>query len=190
MYASPDRRLVFDVNDFDETLPAPFDWDIKRLAASFAVAARENGFDDHHAHAAARSTARSYRTEMAKYAAMRFLEVWYSRIDVEEVSRQFDALQTKQAVRRRHRDIEKARRSTSLRAFLKMSEQVGSVGTDGDVPSEFLITWSERRHREPGPGPGPPELLLGDAAVAWPGRRGQRPGQPAQPPAPELASAP
>ena len=124
MYAAPDRRLVFDVNDFDETLPAPFDWDIKRLAASFAVAARDNGFDDRDAYAAARLTVRSYRTEMANYAAMRFLEVWYSRIDVDEVSRLFDALQTKEAVRRRHRDIKKAQRSTSLRAFLKMCEQV------------------------------------------------------------------
>ena len=124
MYAAPDRRLVFDVNDFDETLPAPFDWDIKRLAASFAVAARDNGFDDHDAHTAARLTVRSYRTEMANYAAMRFLEVWYSRINVDEVSELFDALQTKKAVRRRHRDIKKAQRSTSLRAFLKMCEQV------------------------------------------------------------------
>lgn len=124
MYAAPDRRLVFDVNDFDETLPAPFDWDIKRLAASFAVAARDNGFDDHDAHTAARLTVRSYRTEMANYAAMRFLEVWYSRINVDEVSKLFDALQTRKAVRRRHRDIKKAQRSTSLRAFLKMCEQV------------------------------------------------------------------
>src|ERR1035441_4638585 len=54
MFAAPDRRLVFDVNDFDETLPAPFDWDVKRLAASFAVAARENGFADRAAHTAAR----------------------------------------------------------------------------------------------------------------------------------------
>jgi uncharacterized protein (DUF2252 family) len=124
MYAAPDRRLVFDVNDFDETLPAPFEWDVKRLAASFAVAARENGFKDRHAHTAARLTVRSYRTEMANYATMRFLEVWYSRIDIDEVSRLFDALQSKAAVRRRHRDIAKARRSTSLRAFLKMCVQV------------------------------------------------------------------
>ena len=65
MYAAPDRRLVFDVDDFDETLPAPFEWDVKRLAASFAVAARDNGFNDRDAHAAARLAARSYRTEMA-----------------------------------------------------------------------------------------------------------------------------
>jgi uncharacterized protein (DUF2252 family) len=124
MYAAPDRRLVFDVNDFDETLPAPFDWDVKRLAASFAVAARDNGFRDRDAHTAARLTARSYRTEMANYAAMRFLKVWYSRIDIDEVSRLFDAVQSKKAVRRRHRDIEKARRRTSLQAFLKMCDQV------------------------------------------------------------------
>jgi uncharacterized protein (DUF2252 family) len=124
MYAAPDRRLVFDVNDFDETLPAPFEWDVKRLAASFAVAARDNGFKDRDAHAAARATVRSYRTEMASYATMRFLEVWYSRIDIEEVSRLFDALQSKAAVRRRRRDIAKAHRRTSLSAFLKMCDQV------------------------------------------------------------------
>src|SRR5712691_7357917 len=124
MYAAPDRRLVFDVNDFDETLPAPFDWDVKRLAASFAVAARDNGFKDRDAHTAARLTVRSYRTEMASYAAMRFLKVWYSRIDVDEVSRLFDALQPKAAVRRRHQDIAKAHRRTSLKAFLKMCDEV------------------------------------------------------------------
>ena len=124
MYAAPDRRLVFDVNDFDETLPAPFEWDVKRLAASFAVAARDNGFKDRDAHTAARLTVRSYRTKMAGYAAMRFVDVWYSRIDIDEVSRLFDVLQPKAAVRRRHRDIAKARRRTSQRAFLKMCDQV------------------------------------------------------------------
>ena len=124
MYAAPDRRLVFDVNDFDETLPAPFEWDVKRLAASFAVASRENGFTDRDAHTAARLTVRSYRTEMANYAGMRFLNVWYSRIDIDEVSRLFDELQPQEAVRRRHRDIAKAHRRTSLSAFLKMCDQV------------------------------------------------------------------
>jgi len=124
MFAAPDRRLVFDVNDFDETLPAPFDWDVKRLAASFAVAARDNGFPDRDAHTAARLAVRSYRTEMANYAAMRFLKVWYSRIDVDEVSRLSAALEPKEAVRRRRQDIAKARRRTSLKAFLKMCDQV------------------------------------------------------------------
>ena len=124
MYAAPDRRLVFDVNDFDETLPAPFEWDVKRLAASFAVAARDHGYKDRDAHTAARLTVRSYRTKMAAYAAMRFVDVWYSRIDIDEVSRLFDVLQPKAAVRRRHRDIAQARRRTSQRAFLKMCDQV------------------------------------------------------------------
>jgi uncharacterized protein (DUF2252 family) len=124
MFAAPDRRLVFDVNDFDETLPASFDWDLKRLAASFAVAARDKEFCDRDARAAARLAAHSYRTEMANYAAMRFLKVWYSRIDVDEVTSLFDALQPKAAVRRRRLDIAKAHRRTSLRAFLKMCDQV------------------------------------------------------------------
>ncbi len=124
MYAAPDRRLVFDVNDFDETLPAPFEWDVKRLAASFAVAARDHGYKDRDAHTAARLTVRSYRTRMARYAAMRFFDVWYSRIDIDEVSRLFDVLQPKVAVRRRHRDIAQARRRTSQRAFLKMCDEV------------------------------------------------------------------
>jgi uncharacterized protein (DUF2252 family) len=124
MFAAPDRRLVFDVNDFDETLPAPFEWDVKRLAASFAVAARDKEFCDRDAHAAARAAVRSYRTEMANYAGMRFLKVWYSRIDVDEVTRLFDALQPKSAVRRRRRDIADAHRRTSLKAFLKMCDQV------------------------------------------------------------------
>jgi uncharacterized protein (DUF2252 family) len=124
MFASPDRRLVFDVNDFDETLPAPFEWDLKRLAASFAVAARDNGFPDSEARTAARYCARSYRTEMARYATMRFLNVWYSRIDVAEVTKLFDAVQSKDAVLRRRRDIKKAQRRTSLKALMKFCDRV------------------------------------------------------------------
>jgi uncharacterized protein (DUF2252 family) len=124
MFAAPDRRLVFDVNDFDETLPAPFEWDVKRLAASFAVAAGDNGFSEKVAHRAARSCVQNYREEMAKYASMRFLHIWYSRIDVDEVSRLYDAVQPKKAVRRRHLDIKKAHRRTSLRAMSKFCSQV------------------------------------------------------------------
>jgi uncharacterized protein (DUF2252 family) len=124
MFAAPDRRLVFDVNDFDETLPAPFEWDVKRLAASFAVAAREHGFSDGDAHTAVRLAVRSYRTEMFRYASMRFLKVWYSRIDIDEVTRLYDSVQPRKAVQRRRADIARARRNTSLKAFLKMCEQV------------------------------------------------------------------
>jgi uncharacterized protein (DUF2252 family) len=127
MYAAPDRRLVFDVNDFDETLPAPFEWDVKRLAASFAVAARDNDLAGQAGRVAAEQCAHSYRTEMARFAGMRFLDVWYSRIDIEDVTRLFDAVQPRKAVRRRRRDIEKARGRTSRKALMKLCDEV-----DGD----------------------------------------------------------
>jgi uncharacterized protein (DUF2252 family) len=124
MFAAPERRLVFDVNDFDETLPAPFEWDVKRLAASFAVVARDNGLKEGAGYAAARSCACSYRTEMAEFASMRFLDVWYSRINVEQVTKYYDRLQTKKAVQRRRKEIRKAQRRTSLKAMTKFCDQV------------------------------------------------------------------
>jgi uncharacterized protein (DUF2252 family) len=124
MFAAPDRRLVFDINDFDETLPAPFEWDVKRLAASFAVAARDNGFNGAAGRVAARRCAQSYRMEMANFAEMRFLDVWYSRIDVAEVTQLFDAVQPPKAVRRRRRDIKRAYRRTSMEELVKLCDHV------------------------------------------------------------------
>jgi uncharacterized protein (DUF2252 family) len=135
MFAAPDRQLVFDVNDFDETLPGPFEWDVKRLAASFAVAAMEYGCPDKAARLAARNCAKSYRVEMAKFAAMRFLDVWYARIDVDQITSIFDALQPKAAVQRRRRDIEKARQRTSLKALTKLCDQAdGEYRIKPDYP--------------------------------------------------------
>ena len=84
-FAAPDRRLVFDLNDFDETLPAPFEWDVKRLVASVVVAARDNGHRPKEQKAAARATAAGYRKMIGNAAEMRFLDVWYARIDAEEL---------------------------------------------------------------------------------------------------------
>jgi uncharacterized protein (DUF2252 family) len=81
LFATPERNLVFDLNDFDETLPAPFEWDIKRLAASFVVAGRQNGIPDKANESIARVLANSYRKHLREYAAMRVLDVWYSRLD-------------------------------------------------------------------------------------------------------------
>jgi uncharacterized protein (DUF2252 family) len=135
MFAAPDRRMVFDVNDFDETLPGPFEWDVKRLAASFAVAAQDNGFSAKAARDAARSTVRSYRVEMAKFAKMRFLDAWYARIDVESMAAIFDSLQPKRAARRRRRDIDKARRRTSQQALVKLCALVdGEYTIKPDYP--------------------------------------------------------
>jgi uncharacterized protein (DUF2252 family) len=127
--------MVFDVNDFDETLPGPFEWDVKRLAASFAVAAQDNGFSAKAAKDAARSTVHSYRVEMANFATMRFLDAWYARIDVESMAAIFDSLQPKRAARRRRRDIDKARRRTSQRALLKLCTMVdGEYTIKPDYP--------------------------------------------------------
>jgi Uncharacterized protein conserved in bacteria (DUF2252) len=82
LFASPERTLMFDVNDFDETLPGPWEWDVKRLAASVVIAARDREFTDKEASTAALEVGRSYRLEMSRLAGMSTLDVWYSHIDV------------------------------------------------------------------------------------------------------------
>ena len=88
VFASPDRRLVFDVNDFDETLPAPWEWDVKRLVASVAVAGLDNKMGKAEALAAAGRAATVYRMSMAQFAAAANLDVWYAHIDVEDLAAQ------------------------------------------------------------------------------------------------------
>src|SRR5436190_8805179 len=114
VFAAPDRRMVFDLNDFDETLPAPFEWDVKRLAASIVVAARGNKHRPKEQRAAARATLASYRTTMALAAQMRFLDVWYSRIDVEKLVNDLAGHEGKAAVKAAHKGLAKARKRTSL----------------------------------------------------------------------------
>jgi hypothetical protein len=80
-FASPERRLVFDLNDFDETLPGPFEWDVKRLVASLAVAGRDNGLGTKKRRRVGLATAAAYRTAMREFAAMSILNVWYARFD-------------------------------------------------------------------------------------------------------------
>jgi uncharacterized protein (DUF2252 family) len=82
-FATPERRLVFDINDFDETLPAPWEWDVKRLATSFVLAIRDAGLSEHNCQGAARAATHSYRTHMREYAEMSALKVWYSHLEVE-----------------------------------------------------------------------------------------------------------
>jgi uncharacterized protein (DUF2252 family) len=88
-FASPERRLVFDVNDFDETLPGPFEWDVKRLAASFAVAGRDSGFTGKARRKIALAAAEAYRTAMRSFAEQPFLDVWYAHMDIEEAIGEF-----------------------------------------------------------------------------------------------------
>ena len=83
LFATPERNLVFDINDFDETLPAPFEWDVKRLAASFYIGAMDNRFSDKDCKIITRASVQAYREAMAKFSAMSVLDVWYSRFDLD-----------------------------------------------------------------------------------------------------------
>ena len=87
IFAAPDRSLVFDVNDFDETLPGPWEWDVKRLAASFEIAGRSRDFTPKETRAAVLRGVRAYREAMREFAAMGNLEVWYARLDVDRPAR-------------------------------------------------------------------------------------------------------
>ena len=88
-FASPERQLVFDVNDFDETLPGPFEWDVKRMAASFAVAGRDSGFPTKTRRKITLAAAEGYRTAMREFAEQPLLKVWYAHLDIEQAIRQF-----------------------------------------------------------------------------------------------------
>jgi uncharacterized protein (DUF2252 family) len=123
-FAAPDRRLVFSINDFDETLPGPFEWDVKRLVASFAVAGRDRGFDAPQREAANLAVARAYRKAMRDFAQMRALDLWYARQDVEELSAEWAASATPKQIKRFERNIAKARARDSVRASGRLTELV------------------------------------------------------------------
>jgi uncharacterized protein (DUF2252 family) len=127
VFAAPDRRVVFDLNDFDETLPAPFEWDVKRLVASFVVAARDNDHRGREQRAAARAAVAAYRTTMGHATAMRFLDVWYARNDAEDLMTELAARKEKASVKTAKKVLAKARTRTSLGSLSKFAQQV-----DGD----------------------------------------------------------
>jgi uncharacterized protein (DUF2252 family) len=124
VFEAPDRRLVFDVNDFDETLRGPFEWDVKRLAASFAVAGRQLEFDDGERRAATLAAVRTYREAIREFAAMRDIDVWYARFDVERFLSRWGGQLGKKKVKGLEREMAKARNKDSLRALDRLSEPV------------------------------------------------------------------
>ena len=136
VFSSPERRLVFDVNDFDESHPGPFEWDVKRLVASFAVAGRHRGFTPEQRRAINLAAAASYRNSMTLFAAMTNLEVWYSHFEMNQALDLFAASaggkkSKERGVARVRKMSDKARSRTSLQAFTKMT-----VNTAGSP--EFL----------------------------------------------------
>jgi uncharacterized protein (DUF2252 family) len=130
LFASPERTLVFDANDFDETLPGPWEWDVKRLAASMVIAGRANGFSAAQNRAAAMGAVRGYRQWMARYASMRLLDVWYTQItdaDIREAGEATGMLQGRAGAERRARlesIFTKARRRDGMRAFESLTAVV------------------------------------------------------------------
>ena len=124
VFASPERRLVFDINDFDETSPGPWEWDVKRLVASLAVAGRDNAFKAKERQRVVRDTTASYRSAMRAFAGKRDLEVWYARLEVEPLLAELRPALTRQQRKRLDRDVAKARTRDSLRAFSKLTHEV------------------------------------------------------------------
>ena len=149
MFAAPDRRLVFGLNDFDETLPGPFEWDVKRLAASFAVAGRDREFDAGQRERAILALGRSYRGAMSAFAGMRALDLWYARLDVDEVAKSWSSRATAKQRKRFDRGVAKARTKDSLRAAGRLTSVVdGRPRLTSDpplmVPIEELLPPGER----------------------------------------------
>jgi uncharacterized protein (DUF2252 family) len=123
-FASPERRLVFDVNDFDETLPGPFEWDVKRLAASLAVAGRGNGFPAKARRKIALAAAEGYRTAMREFAGQPFLDVWYAHLDIEPALREFTSQVKAKKVRELEKALAKAHTADSTKALGKLTTLV------------------------------------------------------------------
>ncbi|HVY95582.1 MAG TPA: DUF2252 domain-containing protein [Solirubrobacterales bacterium] len=125
VFAGPDRRLLFDLNDFDETLPGPWEWDVKRLVASFAIAGRERGFKRKRRAAAIATAARAYRDAMRAFASQTNLEVWYARLDVESVlAEAAEGWDDADELKRVRRNVAKARGKDNLRALAKLTRKV------------------------------------------------------------------
>jgi len=124
LYGSPERRLVFDANDFDETLPGPFEHDVKRLVASLVVAARGSDLGRKQRRSLAVAAGRRYREAMAEFAGARDIDVWYSRLDADELLRDLGPQLEKGPRKRLTRALEKARSRDSVQAFGKLTEVV------------------------------------------------------------------
>ncbi len=135
IFAAPDRRHVFSINDFDETLPGPFEWDLKRLAASVAVAGRDRGFDESVCRSVVRAATREYREAIAHFAEMRNIDVWYTRLDVAAILKQLGASATRKQMKRFQTDIAKVHTKDSMRALAKLCRTVdGELRIVGNPP--------------------------------------------------------
>jgi uncharacterized protein (DUF2252 family) len=150
VFASPERQTMFDINDFDETLPGPWEWDVKRLAASFEIAGRDRGFNSAARRAVVLAGAEEYRTRMKQAAAMRNLDVWYAHIEVESLLDQLQAIATSKQAAKARANVAKARTRDSMQAFAKLTHVVDGerrIVTDPPliVPIEDLLPEGRER---------------------------------------------
>lgn len=144
-FATPERRVIFDINDLDETLPAPWEWDVKRLAASFVVAGRNNGFSDDDARDGALACVRSYREHMAEFSDMRRLDIWYASINVEEMIPMVEDRETRKRIKAR---LAKAReRSVLEHDFPELVHTAGLAPAIKENPP-LIYHWREEAHDE------------------------------------------
>jgi uncharacterized protein (DUF2252 family) len=134
-FASAERSLVFDVNDFDETLPGPFEWDVKRLAASFEVAGRDRGLDATERSAVVAGTTKAYREAMRSFATMSNLDVWYTQLDVDRLMARVGAEAGAKALKNLQRGVAKAESKDRLKAMAKLTREVdGELRIISDPP--------------------------------------------------------
>jgi uncharacterized protein (DUF2252 family) len=143
VFAAPDRQLIFDINDFDETHPGPFEWDVKRLVGSFAVAGRDRGFKNRERREVVSTAGRAYRKEMRRLAGERSIDAWYERVDL-KVIEQYRSQVSRKVVRNFNKAKAKAESKNSLRAFSKLTrEEDGELRIVSDppliVPIEELV---------------------------------------------------
>ncbi len=154
IFAAPDRRLVGDLNDFDETLPGPWEWDLKRLAASFAIAGRDRDFTPDETRTAVLSAARAYREAMRELAAQRNLDVWYARLDVEAALADVAEIASAKQLKAARNNVAKAHKKNSLKAFDRLVRVVdGEPRIISDPPllvpaREFLSEGQEQAFEE------------------------------------------
>ncbi len=135
IFAAPDRRLVFSINDFDETLPGPFEWDVKRLVASLAVAGRDRGYDEAVCRLVVLAAVREYREAIARFAQMRNIDVWYTRLDVEANLAQLGSSASRKQLKRFQTDVAKVHTKDSMRALAKLCRTVdGELRIVGNPP--------------------------------------------------------
>ncbi len=158
MFGTPERTLIFDINDFDETLPGPWEWDVKRLAASFEVAGRDRGFDDVQREHINLTVARSYREQMIRAAESRVLDAWYDRLEADRLAEYIQSEDpSKHAAQKLNKRVDaalaKARTKDSTRALAKLVEVVdGELRIAADppliVPLESLVPAGQTREQQ------------------------------------------